>query len=235
MPPLRALLCLLPGLLCGQGRPDGAELYHQYCAACHGVEGRGIPNAFPPLAGADFLVRHREKALRAPLEGLKERIEVNGASYNGWMPPVVLDDAQLTAVFNHIFTSFGNNLPTVTIEEIAALRARTKYPTHAQLRAALSPDTLPAAPAGWKFTVAAPLDFQPTRLANHPDGRRVLILASTTKVGSTSSATRATRRSNPSSTRSPSGGPPRGRRVGPCPAPGCAPATTSASAPITTA
>ena len=99
MPTLRVLLCLLPGLLCGQGRPDGAELYRQYCAACHGGEGRGIPNAFPPLAGADFLVQHREKALRAPLEGLKERIEVNGAAYQGWMPPVILDDAQLTAQY----------------------------------------------------------------------------------------------------------------------------------------
>ena len=193
MPTLRALLCLLPGLLCGQGRPDGAELYRQYCAACHGLEGRGIPNAFPPLANADFLVRHREKALRAPLEGLKERIEVNGASYNGWMPPVILDDAQLTAVFNHIFTSFGNSLPTVTVEEIAALRARTKYPTHARLRAALSPDTLPTAPVGWKFTVAAPLDFQPTRLANHPDGQRVLILAANSDVWTWDPATRDVR------------------------------------------
>jgi glucose/arabinose dehydrogenase len=193
MPTLRVLLCLLPGLLCGQGRPDGAELYRQYCAACHGGEGRGIPNAFPPLAGADFLVQHREKALRAPLEGLKERIEVNGAAYQGWMPPVILDDAQLTAVFNHIFTSFGNSLPTVTVEEIAALRTRTKYPTHAQLRAALSPDTLPAAPVGWKFTVAAPLDFQPTRLAHHPDGRRVLILAANSDVWTWDPASRDVR------------------------------------------
>jgi len=182
MPNLRALLCLLPGLLLGQGRPDGAQLYRTYCAGCHGLEGRGIPNAFPPLAGSDFLTRHREKALRAPMEGLKERIEVNGTSYNGWMPPVTLDDAQLTAVFNHVLTSFGNTLPPVTVEEIGALRGRTKYPTHAQLLAAMSPDILPSAPAGWKFTVAAPLDFQPTRLVNHPDGRRVLILAANSDI-----------------------------------------------------
>jgi glucose/arabinose dehydrogenase/cytochrome c553 len=177
MPPFRALLCLLPGLLLGQAKPDGAQLYRQYCAACHGQEGRGIPNAFPPLAGSDFLAQNREKSLRAPLEGLREKIVVNGATYQGWMPPVTLDDAQLTAVFNYVLTSFGNSLPPVTTEEIAALRARTKYPTHAQLLAAMSPDVLPAAPAGWRFVVAAPLDFQPTRLAMHPDGQRVLVLA----------------------------------------------------------
>ena len=120
MPCLRAIFCLLPGLLLGQGRPDGAQLYRQYCAACHGQEGLGIPNAFPPLARSDFLAQQREKALRAPLEGLKEKIVVNGAAFTGWMPPVTLDDAQLTAVFNHVFTSFGNSLPTITPAEIAA-------------------------------------------------------------------------------------------------------------------
>jgi len=177
MPRLSAILCLLPGLLLGQGGPDGAQLYRQYCAACHGQEGLGIPNAFPPLAKSDFLARQREKSLRAPLEGLREKIVVNGSTYQGWMPPVTLDDAQLAAVFNHVFTGFGNALPPVTVEELAALRARTKYPTHAKLLAAMSPDVLPAAPPGWRFVVATPLDFQPTRLTLHPDGQQVLILA----------------------------------------------------------
>jgi cytochrome c len=71
MKSLCSLLCLLPALLCAQGAPTGAELYRLYCAACHGQEGRGIPNAFPPLAGSDFLATQRDKALKAPLEGLR--------------------------------------------------------------------------------------------------------------------------------------------------------------------
>ena len=177
MKPLRLLLCLLPALLSAQGAPTGAELYRQYCAACHGQEGRGIPQAFPPLAGSDFLATQRDKALKAPLEGLRGDIQVNGQKYNGWMPPVTLTDAQLAEVFNFVFSQWGNTLPTTTAQEIAALRAQTKYPTHAQLLAAMSPDVLPAAPEGWKFTVAAPLDFQPTRLVAHPDGQHIVILA----------------------------------------------------------
>ena len=177
MKPLRSLLCLLPALLCAQGAPTGAELYRQYCAACHGQEGRGIPQAFPPLAGSDFLATQRDKALKAPLEGLRGDIQVNGQKYNGWMPPVTLTDAQLAEVFNFVFSQWGNTLPATSAQEIAALRAQTKYPTHAQLLAAMSPDVLPAAPEGWKFTVAAPLDFQPTRLVAHPDDQHIVILA----------------------------------------------------------
>ncbi|MEY3829203.1 MAG: hypothetical protein RL636_904 [Verrucomicrobiota bacterium] len=189
MHPLRSLLYLLPALVLGQGQPDGADLYRQYCAACHGQEGRGIAAVFPPLAGADFLATQRAKALRAPLEGLRGDITVNGQKYNGWMPPVTLTDEQLAAVFNHIFSQWGNRHPATSVQEIAALRSQTKYPTHAQLLAAMSPDVLPAAPAGWKFTVAAPLDFQPTRLVAHPDGKHVVILAASGDLWSWNIAT----------------------------------------------
>jgi nitrite reductase (NO-forming) len=72
----------------GQPAADGPGLYRQYCAACHGQEGRGIPNVFPPLAGSDFLAAQRAQALRAPLEGLRGDLTVNGLKYNGWMPPI---------------------------------------------------------------------------------------------------------------------------------------------------
>lgn len=168
---------LLPIVSMAQGQPSGQELYFQYCSACHGQEGRGIPNVFPPLAGSDFLENNREKALRAPLEGLKEKIVVCSQTYDGWMPPVTLRDEQLAALFNTIFSSWGNAIKPTNVEEIAALRAKTKYPTFEKLLAAMSPETLPAAPEGWQFNVGATLDFQPIRLATHPNQRDVLILA----------------------------------------------------------
>ena len=165
------------GALLAQGQPTGAELYRQHCAACHGQEGRGIPQAFPPLAGSDFIANQREKALRAPLEGLKDKVEVLGQTFNGWMPPVTLRDEQLVEIFNYVFTSWGNHFPLTTVEELARLRAQTKYPTYEKLMAAMAPDVLPPAPAGWQFKVGASLDFQPTRLTPHPDGKHVLVLA----------------------------------------------------------
>ena len=176
-PRLLALCLLTAASLSAQVEPTGAELYRQYCAACHGQEGLGIPQAFPPLARSDYIANQRERALRAPLEGLKDKIEVNGQTYQGWMPPVTLRDEDLAKVFNYVFSSWGNTYAPTSVTEIAALRAQTTYPTYEKLLAAMSPDVLPTAPAGWKFSVAASLDFQPTRLTAHPDGKHVVILA----------------------------------------------------------
>ncbi len=157
--------------------PEGAKLYQQHCSLCHGAEGQGIPRVFPPLAGADFLEKHREKALRAPLEGLAGKIEVNGQSYEGAMPPVLLEDMELAAIFEHIFSSWGNNLKPASPGEIAAVRARTKHPTLAALREAMGGGQLPAAPRGWNLRLGVELNFSPVRLALHADGESVLILS----------------------------------------------------------
>ncbi len=156
---------------------DGAELYLQHCALCHGAEGRGIAGVFPPLAGADFLLREREKTLRAPLEGLSGAIKVNGAAYQGAMPPVALSDGQLTAVFSHVFSSWGNRVLHPTRDEIATVRARTKFPTYEKMLAAFGNGQPPAPPEGWQWIPGVELNFSPVRLAAHPDSERVLILA----------------------------------------------------------
>ncbi|MEY5011423.1 MAG: hypothetical protein RLZZ253_2562 [Verrucomicrobiota bacterium] len=172
------ILALLGGAhLFAQVETTGADLYRQHCAACHGQEGLGIPQAFPPLVRSDFISDQRERALRAPLEGLRGRIVVNGQTFDGWMPPVVLRDEDLAKIFNHVFSSWGNaNTPTSAVE-IGALRAKTTYPTYEKLVAAMSVDVLPPAPAGWRFSFGANLEFQPTRLTAHPDGKHALILA----------------------------------------------------------
>jgi len=93
------------------------------------------------------------------------------------MPPVLLEDAQLAAVFSYIFNSWGNKGEAPTLEEIAALRAKTKYPTLADLRKAMVGTELPTAPEGWQLEVAAELTFSPVRLAMHVDGVHILALS----------------------------------------------------------
>lgn len=169
---LSALLLLAPRLSAG-----GADLYRIQCSACHGPEGKGIPGVFPPLAGSDFLRDHREQALRAPMEGLQEPIVVNGVKYQAQMPAVALRDEQMVELFDFIFTAWGNQLPTTSKEEIAAARARSRFPTFEALVESMCPKTLPSAPAGWNLRVALTLKFNPLRVIAHPDGRQVLILA----------------------------------------------------------
>ena len=159
--------------------PDGAALFRQHCVMCHGEEGQGVPGVFPPLAKSDFLVDHREAAIRAVLEGLSGEITVNGQRYLGAMPPVILDDDSVAAVLHHVFTSWGNDAAPPTTAEIRELRAKTKYPTFADLQGAMTGQALPPAPAGWVLEVGAELEFSPVRLALHPDGA-VLALQETT-------------------------------------------------------
>jgi len=156
---------------------DGASLYQQHCALCHGQQGAGITAVFPPLAGSDFFVKERNKTLRAPMEGLFGKIEVNGTAYLGAMPPVLLDDAQLATVFNYVFTAWGNQNQLTTAEEIAALRAKTRFPTLEKLKSSMVGTQLPTAPAGWDLKVGAELAFSALRLALHPDGKSVLALS----------------------------------------------------------
>jgi chromosome segregation protein len=175
---MRRLLPLLLGLLAPLAlKAAGADLYRIQCSACHGPEGKGIPGVFPPLAGADFLRTHREQALRAPMEGLQGALTVNGQTYHGQMPSVALKNAQMVELFDFIFTSWGNDLPKTSLEEIKTVRARTRYPTFEQLVESMCPQTLPAAPAGWLLRVALPLAFNPTRVIADPDGHHILMLA----------------------------------------------------------
>ncbi|MEZ0387311.1 MAG: PQQ-dependent sugar dehydrogenase [Verrucomicrobium sp.] len=169
-------LCTWP-LLIQSATPDGAELYRQHCAICHGMEGQGIPGVFPPLAKSDFLVESRDKALRAPLEGLFGKITVNGVAYEGGMPPVLLKDEQIASVFGHIYASWDNNKGKAPTEaEIKKLRAKTKFPTHEALVASMVSSQLPPAPEGWELKVGAEFSFSPVRMAAHPDGVHVLFL-----------------------------------------------------------
>lgn len=89
---------------------DGASLYAANCVACHQANGRGIPGAFPPLAGhaPELIVEQgRDYLPLVMVYGLQGPIEVAGASYAGVMPAwAQLSDAELAAVSNHILSAW---------------------------------------------------------------------------------------------------------------------------------
>jgi nitrite reductase (NO-forming)/hydroxylamine reductase len=102
----------------------GQAVYTANCAACHQPNGAGLPGAFPPLAGSDFLKGNRREVLTAALFGLQGPITVNGVDYNGVMPSMgYLSDADLAAAITFVFSSWGNDEAAVSVGEVAALRA----------------------------------------------------------------------------------------------------------------
>src|SRR5262245_14878486 len=92
--------------------------YQQRGLICHGPEGRGVPNVFPPLAQSDWLTKNRERAIRALCEGLAGRIKVNGVEYEGSMPAQAIDDAATADVLNYVGTAWGNQLPPFSADEV---------------------------------------------------------------------------------------------------------------------
>ena len=102
----------------------GETVYIANCSACHRPDGSGLTGAFPPLAQSDYLQGNRKDVMAAALFGLSGPITVNGVDYNGVMPSLGhLADEDLAAALTYVFSSWGNDLAAVSVEEVAALRA----------------------------------------------------------------------------------------------------------------
>ena len=101
----------------------GKQVFLTSCFACHMANGEGLPGIFPPVAKSDFLQADKDRAIRVVTRGLSGPITVNGQPYNNMMPPQGLDDAQTANVLTYIMNSWGNDMGTVTIDDVKRARA----------------------------------------------------------------------------------------------------------------
>jgi mono/diheme cytochrome c family protein len=126
MKTLLAVLCLF--ILCAAVVPQqddalaksierGKTIYTENCITCHMGKGEGIPQTFPPLAKADYLMKTPEKAIHAIKFGLSVKIKVNGLEYDNAMPNPGLDNDEIADVMNYIQNSWGNSSDKKIITE----------------------------------------------------------------------------------------------------------------------
>ncbi len=136
---------------------DGGQVYQLKCLACHQAEGTGLPGAFPPLAGSEWVAGDKGVVIRILLHGLSGPVDVAGVTYNGAMPAWdMLSDAEIAAVTSHVRSSWGNTAEPISAEEVAAVRAAvTDHPDPWTADELARPEnrTLPA--AGGDSTTAA--------------------------------------------------------------------------------
>ena len=64
----------------------GAAVFANNCQACHQADGAGVPDAFPPLAGSDYLNGDKIRAIKTVTGGLETKLTVNGHQFDGVMP-----------------------------------------------------------------------------------------------------------------------------------------------------
>ncbi len=101
----------------------GQRVYERNCMACHQSTGAGIPGAFPPLAGADYLLDDPRHAISVLLDGLSGEISVNGVTYNGVMPAVRLSDEDTANVLTYVLNTWGNDGGVIEPADVAAHRS----------------------------------------------------------------------------------------------------------------
>jgi glucose/arabinose dehydrogenase len=101
----------------------GAKLYNTYCASCHQRDGKGDELRFPPIAGSEWVNGDSTRLIRIILNGAQGAMQVAGKSYNNIMPAFsFLRDEDVTALVNHIRSSFGNKAAPVTKEDVTKAR-----------------------------------------------------------------------------------------------------------------
>jgi nitrite reductase (NO-forming) len=101
----------------------GEAVFRGTCSTCHQLDGKGLANVFPPLAGSDFLMADRTRSIRIVLAGLSGPIAVNGAQYDSVMPPLPnLTDHEIADVLTYVRNSFGNQGDAIADAEVAAVR-----------------------------------------------------------------------------------------------------------------
>jgi len=149
----------------------GGKIFAEKCVMCHQAAGQGVPPVYPPLAGSDFLLEDRVRAIRIVCEGLSGTISVKGQSYTNTMPAQVLDDAQVADLLTFVTNSWGAHYEPYTAEEVAEARKDTQFPTYADLVKATAYPPLPKPPEGWKVREVAQVPEFCTRLATNGRGK----------------------------------------------------------------
>jgi len=101
----------------------GEGLYKTHCSGCHQANGQGLTGAFPPLAGSDYLLADRQRAIATVLQGRSGPIAVNGKDYNAVMPGMgYLSDQEVADIVTFALNSWGNEGGPVTAEEVGTVR-----------------------------------------------------------------------------------------------------------------
>lgn len=104
----------------------GAKLYENHCAQCHGNQGDGVRDAYPPLRNnRTVTMANPSNLVQIVLHGgFAPATAGNPRPYG--MPPFVLQlsDPDLATLLTYVRSSWGNHAPKIT--ELDVNRARTQ-------------------------------------------------------------------------------------------------------------
>lgn len=102
----------------------GKAVFTKYCLACHQSDGSGVPGMHPPLIQGSWVGKDPKELVAIMMKGLSGKIEVNGETFNGFMPSQAqLTDEEIADVLSYIRSSFGNNFEPVNASFVKKVRS----------------------------------------------------------------------------------------------------------------
>ena len=105
----------------------GKKIYLARCLTCHQVDGLGVQNMNPPLAGTTYVLGDKTRLINIVLNGFNERVEIDGDIYNNPMPSQsTLTDQEIADVLTYVRNSFGNKASVVNASEVKKVRGTAK-------------------------------------------------------------------------------------------------------------
>lgn len=111
----------------------GKAVYMQTCMACHQPTGLGIPGAFPPFDGSEWVTGDTKRLVALVLKGYTGPMTVKGVNYNNILIavdtqfPMLKENSKLADVLNYIRTAWSNKADSaITPEFIQTVRDEFK-------------------------------------------------------------------------------------------------------------
>ncbi|MFZ0827688.1 MAG: c-type cytochrome [Verrucomicrobiia bacterium] len=102
----------------------GGKIYRQICAACHMLNGSGVPNMQPALAGSAVVAGDATQLINVLLRGPAAALPPDRAKFSNVMPPFgFLNNDDLASVINYLRNNFAPAGERVTPAQVAAQRA----------------------------------------------------------------------------------------------------------------
>lgn len=100
---------------------DGGRIYIKNCSSCHQADGRGVPGAFPPLAGNPIVVGNPLHTIAIVKFGVSGKTRVEGTYYNGTMPAwgQLISDDEIASVVSYIRAAWNNDAKPVTLGDVS--------------------------------------------------------------------------------------------------------------------
>ncbi len=110
----------------------GNRLFHQAtaCVSCHQATGLGLPGAYPPLAGSEWVNGPEDRVVSIVLYGLQGQVHVKGMVFSAAAMPAFgpsgfnWSNDQIAAVLSYVRQEWGNKSPAISADTVASIRQK---------------------------------------------------------------------------------------------------------------